>query len=176
GRPITGVEVRIVGDDGRPLPADEEGAIEVRGPVLMRRYLEEEKGAEPPLREGWLRTGDTGRLDSDRRLHPTGRRDDRIIRGGENVSPAEVEAALVEDPSVEEAVVVGVPDAEWGEVPAALIRPSGDAIDTEALSERLSGRIARFKLPARIRTSEEIPRLASGKPDRSAVRERLAAG
>ena len=174
GRPLAGIGVRIVSESGQILPADAEGIVEVRGPVLMTRYLDEEKGSRPPVRDGWLRTSDTGRIDGAGRLHPLGRLDDRIIRGGENVSPAEVEAALLEHPSVAEAVVVGIPDPEWGEVPAAMVRPSGAAVDPAALSAHLEGRLARFQIPSRIAPVPEIPSLASGKPDRVRIRELLS--
>ena len=118
--------------------------------------------------DGWLRTGDLGELDADGSLRVLSRRDDLIISGGENVYPAEIEHALREHPQVADAVVVGIADGKWGEVPLAFVqlRSPGEP-DLRAF---LAPRLARYKLP-RVEFVAEIPRLANGKPDRARLRE-----
>jgi O-succinylbenzoic acid--CoA ligase len=158
GRPLPGIELRIAAD----------GVIEVRGPVVMRGYLDDPAATQAVLRDGWLRTGDLGEIDADGSLRVLSRRDDLIISGGENVYPAEIEHALCEHPDVADAVVIGVPDAQWGEVPLAhvVLRRPGSP-DLRAFLET---RLARYKLP-RITFVAEVPRLANGKPDRAALRK-----
>ncbi len=161
GRALPGIELRIASD----------GVIEVRGPVVMRGYLDDEAATAAAIRDGWLRTGDLGELDARGNLRVLARRDDLIVSGGENVYPAEIEQALLAHPDVADALVVGVPDERWGEVPLALVVPRHPG--TPDLRAYLEARLARYKLP-RIVFEAEIPRLANGKPDRAAVRARLA--
>jgi acyl-CoA synthetase (AMP-forming)/AMP-acid ligase II len=134
----------------------------------MRGYLDDPEATAAALRGGWLRTGDLGELDADGCLRVLSRRDDLIISGGENVYPAEIEHALREHPDVADAVVIGVRDERWGEVPLALVelrRPG-----TPDLRAFLEPRLARYKLP-RVEFVDRIPRLANGKPDRAVLRE-----
>ena len=157
GQALPGIDLRIADD----------GVIELRGPTVMRGYLDDPEATAAALREGWLRTGDLGEVDADGCLRVLSRRDDLIISGGENVYPAEIEHALREHADVADAVVFGVPDERWGEVPLAVVqlrRPGSP--DLRAF---LEPRLARYKLP-RIELVAEIPRLANGKPDRSGVR------
>ena len=160
GRALPGIELRVAPD----------GVIEVRGPVVMRGYLGDEEATAAVLRDGWLRTGDLGEVDARGNLRVLARRDDLIVSGGENVYPAEIEQALLAHPGVTDALVVGVPDERWGEVPLALVVTRGNA--EPDLLAFLGTRIARYKLP-RIAFEREIPRLANGKPDRAAVRARF---
>jgi O-succinylbenzoic acid--CoA ligase len=163
GQALPGVELRTADD----------GVIELRGPIVMRGYLDDPQATAAALREGWLRTGDLGELDADGCLRVLSRRDDLIISGGENVYPAEVEEALREHPDVADAVVIGVPDAKWGEVPLALVqlrRPGASD-----LGDFLKPRLARYKLP-RVEFIAEIPRLANGKPDRVILRNQITFG
>ena len=119
GRPLPDVEARVVGDDGAVLGAGEVGEIHVRTPRVMKGYA---GSSDSPLTpDGWLPTRDMGWLDEDGYLYVAGRKDDMIIRGGENIAPAEVEAVLQSHPAVEEAAVVGVPDLEWGQRVAAFV-------------------------------------------------------
>ncbi len=158
GPALPGIELRI----------GEDGVIELRGPTVMRGYLDDEAATASALRDGWLRTGDLGELDGDGCLRVLSRRDDLIVSGGENVYPAEIEMALREHPEVADAVVIGVPDDRWGEVPLAVVelrRPGSP--DLRAFLEM---RLARYKLP-RIVFTEAIPRLANGKPDRASLKK-----
>ncbi|MGE0355389.1 MAG: AMP-binding protein [Burkholderiales bacterium] len=146
----------------------EDGVIELRGPTVMRGYLDDAAATAAAIRDGWLRTGDLGELDPDGSLRVLARRDDLIVSGGENVYPAEIEQALREHPEVADAVVIGVPDDRWGDVPLAIVelrRPG--APDLRAF---LAPRLARYKLP-RVVLTGSIPRLANGKPDRDSLRK-----
>ena len=124
--------------------------------------------------DGWFATGDRGRLDAAGRLHVLGRRRDRIVTGGENVDPVEVEQALEGLPSVAAACVFGVPDREWGEVvSAAVVKAPGAAPEAVANGVRALRTLAAFKRPRRLALVDGLPRNATGKLDRAAV-ERLA--
>ncbi len=153
GPPLPGFEIRI-----------DSGEVLVRGPALMRGYLGQE-----PLRGRFFRTGDVGELDSRVRLTVHARRTDLIVSGGENVYPAEVEAALLAHPDVREAVVLPAPDPRWGQIGVAYLVT--DASDDE-LREFLRARIARYKLPARFVRLPELPRNAAGKVDRQRLTPR----
>jgi acyl-CoA synthetase (AMP-forming)/AMP-acid ligase II len=162
GRPLPDVEVRIVGEDGARLPTGEVGEIHVRTPRAMKGYA----GAtdSPFTADGWLPTRDMGWMDEDGYLYVAGRKDDMIIRGGENIAPAEVEAVLVSHPAIEEAAVVGVPDDEWGQRVAAFVslRPGAEAT-AEELGEFCRQRLASFKKPEVFRFLPELPKNPLGK-------------
>jgi acyl-CoA synthetase (AMP-forming)/AMP-acid ligase II len=173
GRPLPDVEVQIVGDDGSVLPPGEVGEICVRTPRVMKGYA----GGESPLvRDGWLPTRDMGWVDEDGYLYIAGRKDDMIIRGGENIAPAEVEATLQSHPAVEEAAVIGVPDLEWGQRVAAFVvlRP-GASLTAEALGDFCRQRLASFKKPEVIRFVAELPKNPMGKILRRDLRAQLGA-
>lgn len=134
----------------------------------MLGYLDDDSPV--PVRHGVLHTGDLGRLDSEGRLFVTGRKSARIIRGGANISPAEVEEVLVSHPAVDDAVVFGVPDERLGEVVAAAITPAdGESLDVEDLRSHTAASLARYKVPRFIIVLLEIPRNPGGKPDRDAL-------
>jgi O-succinylbenzoic acid--CoA ligase len=155
GPPLPGFDLRV-----------ESGEICVRGPAVMRGYLGRE-----PLRGGFLRTGDLGELDARGRLVVHARRTDLIVSGGENVYPAEVEAALQAHPSVREAAVVPAPDEKWGQVGVAYVVT--DAPDDE-LRRFLRVRVAGYKVPARFVRVSELPRNAGGKVDRVSLASRTS--
>jgi O-succinylbenzoic acid--CoA ligase len=176
GPPLPGLEVRIVDAGLRPLPTGEEGTIAVRGPTLMRGYLDEEAATAEVLRGGWLQTGDLGRLDAHGRLTVLARRTDLILSGGENVYPAEVEAVLADHPAVAEVAVVGRPDPRWGQVPVAVVVPRRTAADQlPGLQAWARSRLAAFKVPAEVLPATELPRTAAGKVDRAAVQAAVTA-
>ena len=155
GQPLPGVDIQI----------DSEGEIIVRGPSLMNGYL-----AEPALEPGtWYRTGDIGRWDRRGHLQVLGRRSARIITGGENVDPVEVQAALLLHPAIEQAAVFGQPDPDWGEIVVALI-VSSRRLSEDELKAHLSPRLARYKHPKRVERRAELPRLKGGKLDRAALK------
>ena len=150
--PVDGMEVRIAG-----------GAVEIRGRSLMSGYLP--AGETPFDADGWLATGDLGRLDAAGRLHIVGRRDDVIVSGGENVDPVAVETALEEHAAITAACVFGVDDADWGQAVAAALVAENPPAD-EQLAGHLSGRLAVFQLPKRIAYLDRLPWTTLGKVDR----------
>jgi O-succinylbenzoic acid--CoA ligase len=152
------------------------GEILVRGPTISPGYLGDEGGLVAPVpaadAEGWLHTGDVGYLDAEGFLYVLDRRSDLIISGGENVYPAEVEAVLLAHPAVAEAGVYGVSDPRWGQVVAAAVVPRlGMAIDEAEVLAFCRARLARYKVPSRLRVATTLPRNASGKLMRRALRE-----
>ncbi len=157
---------------GRPAAPLEVGEILLRGPSLSPGYLH-----QPVRPDAWLRTGDLGWLDADGYLYIADRRDDLIISGGENVYPAEVEAALLAHPAVLEAGVIGVSHAQWGAVPLAVVtlRP-GKTATQEQLQDFCAPRLAKFKVPVRILFRDELPRNAAGKLLRRELRRIVQEG
>ena len=160
GRPVPGVEVRIV-----------DGEIWVRGDQVSGEYLE---AASQRDADGWLHTGDRGFVDADGYVYVEGRGDDVIIRGGENVAPAEIEDALLRHPGVAGAAVVGVPDPEWGErIAAMVVARSGAELDVEELRGFVRDHVGSLKTPEVIVVTDELPHTATGKVLRRAVRADL---
>jgi O-succinylbenzoic acid--CoA ligase len=160
GFPLHGVELRLArprdGDgDGRAGESPEGGEILVRGSVVAPGALAD---------DGWLHTGDLGRIDEAGRLVIVGRRSDTIVSGGENVAPAEVESVLLEHPAVADAGVYPRAHPEWGEaVVASVVLVDGRSVATEELQAFCAERLARFKVPKAISFTERLPRTASGK-------------
>ena len=178
GRPLAHVECDVADPvTGRAVPCGEEGEVRARGWLVMAGYIDDEAAtAETITADGWLRTGDLGRLDSDGYLWITGRAKEMIIRGGENLYPAEIEAALRALDSVVEAFVIGVSDERYGEVPAAFLRVGpGVTLTLEEVRERLGDRLARFKLPAHLRVVDAFPLTSSGKVQKFRLRESFEA-
>jgi O-succinylbenzoic acid--CoA ligase len=171
GKPLFPNRVRIVTAGGEEAQAGEVGEIQVRGPVVTPGYWNRPEATAAALSEGWLRTGDLGYLDADGYLYVLDRREDVILSGGENVYPAEVEAALLAHPAVAEAVVVGVADLEWGQRVVAVVRLApGVAASATELRAWCRERLAGYKVPKEIRFAAELPRNATGKLLRRAVR------
>jgi O-succinylbenzoic acid--CoA ligase len=172
GRPLPGIEVEVRDAQGRALPPGEEGEIHVRGPTVMAGYLEDRRAGRDSLEAGWLRTGDIGAWDAEGRLVVLDRREDRIVTGGENVSPAEVERVLALHPAVADVCVVGVSSGAWGhEVAAAVALRPGMDVTLEGLRAFAAGQLSGFKLPRRLRVLASLPRSASGKLLRRVVRD-----
>nr|WP_290670182.1 o-succinylbenzoate--CoA ligase [Ardenticatena sp.] len=177
GAPLWGTTVRIVRDDGTLAAAGEVGEIVVRGPTVMRGYWRDPDATAHTLRDGWLHTGDMGYLDDAGRLWMMQRRTDLIVSGGENVYPSEVEGVLLRHPAVEAVCVVGMPDAEWGEVVTAVIQPREKAAcDVDDIRAFCRRHLAGYKCPKRIVVVEALPLTASGKIARQIVKERLVSG
>ena len=169
-------EVRIGDEAGRERPLGETGEIMVRGPQVMRGYWGKAEATAATLQDGWLRTGDVGRMDADGFLWLTDRSKDMIVTGGSNVYPREVEEAILEHPDVLEASVIGRASAEWGEEIVAFVtmRP-GARFDPRTLDAWCLERIARFKRPKLWRALPELPKNAYGKILKTELRARLAA-
>ena len=170
GWPIPFLQMRLRGDDGSLVGADEVGELELRGPQMFGGYFRSlEQTADVMTVDGWLRTGDLASRDAEGVHRIRGRRKEMFISGGENVFPGEVEAALLDCPGVLEATVIGVPDARWGEVGCALIVRRDLALDESNLIGQARLRLAGYKVPKRIVFVDAIPRLGSGKIDRRAT-------
>lgn len=174
GRPLPSVEVRVVDQAGNPLPPGQDGEVIARGPNIMRGYLNQPTETAAALADGWLHTGDVGHFD-DGFLVLVDRKKDLIIRGGENISPSEVEAVLQTHPAVAQAAVVGRPDLIMGEEPVAFVVPAPSArIDAEDLMGHCLRTLAPFKVPRAIYELDDLPRNAVGKVTKQTLRDLIA--
>nr|WP_205808158.1 class I adenylate-forming enzyme family protein [Micromonospora sp. HNM0581] len=172
GRIVPDLSAVVVAPGTRTeLSAGRTGELLVRGESVTAGYVDDPAATRATLTgDGWLRTGDLGALSADRIFTLTGRVKELIIRGGENVSPAEVEAALLDDPAVAQVCVLGVPSPRWGEeVGALVVAVAGSRIDPDRLAGVAADRLARHKVPTRVRTVAGLPLLPSGKVDRRAA-------
>ena len=166
GRVVPAVtDFRITGEDGKPLPAGERGEVCIKSPANVVGYWNKPEATAEAFVDGWFHTGDVGYMDEDGFLYIVDRIKEIIIRGGENISCIEVEAAIYSHPDVLEAAVFGLPDERLGEiVGAAIVLREGAQMTAEALREYLAEHLASFKLPAHVWfRSETLPRIASGK-------------
>ena len=157
------------------MPPGEHGELWFRTPQLMKGYLNRpEETAQVITEDGWFRTGDMGKVDAEGFVYVEDRLKDMIISGGENIYSPEIERVLAEHPSVMEVAVIGVPDDRWGERPlAVLVTKDGRDVDPEQLREHLSGTYAKWQIPDRFEFIDEIPRTATGKFKKTALRERF---
>ncbi len=173
GRPLPAVEVEIRDADGQAVPAGEVGEIWVRGEQVSGEYLGHGSRVDA---YGWFPTRDGGRLDEDGYLYLTGRLDDVIIRGGENISPGEIEEVLVAHPDVEAAAAVGIPDEQWGErVGAVVVAVAGATVDVDALQEHARQHLRSSRTPDLVVARDELPFNDTGKLLRRVLRDELAA-
>ena len=174
GLPLPGVDVRICDMTGDEVPQGEVGTIEVRGPNVFSGYWQmPEKTAEEFREDGWFTTGDLGTIDADGYVTIVGRGKDLIISGGYNIYPKEIELLLDEQAVVKESAVVGVPHPDFGEAVVAVIVPSRDDFDAEAMLEDIREQIARFKQPKLVDVVKELPRNTMGKVQKNVLREKL---
>jgi acyl-CoA synthetase (AMP-forming)/AMP-acid ligase II len=161
GRPVEGTSVRLVDDDGNDVPVGEVGRIVLRGASEFDGYT---TGDTKASLDGWMVSGDMGRMDADGRLYVVGRDDDMIVSGGENVYPVEVERAIGELPDVREVVVTGVDDEAFGQRLAAyVVASSPGALDADAVRAHVKSQLAGYKVPRDVVFLDELPRNASGK-------------
>jgi acyl-CoA synthetase (AMP-forming)/AMP-acid ligase II len=169
------IDLAIIGSDDRPLAQGEVGEIVIRSASNIKSYWRNPEATEAAFTsDGYFRTGDVGYLDEDEYLFIVDRKKEIIIRGGENISAAEVEAECYACPAVAEAAVFGAPDERLGEVPIAVIFVKSELSEAD-LRQFLDGRIAKFKIPERFIFSEEpLPRLGTGKIDRRALKAQFA--
>jgi fatty-acyl-CoA synthase len=176
GRPLPGIDVSIRDVDGEPVGAGERGEIWVRGEQVSGEYLGVATGAGAGAGEGWFPTRDAGQLDEAGYLFVHGRLDDVIVRGGENLSPGEIEQVLMEHTAVDAAAVVGIPDPEWGErVVAAVVPVVGREVTEDELRDFVRAALRSTKTPERIDFRDELPFNETGKLLRRILREELAA-
>jgi acyl-CoA synthetase (AMP-forming)/AMP-acid ligase II len=176
GTALDGLKVRVLGPNDTEQPVGSVGEVATQGPSVMLGYLGLPKETKEVIPDGWLRTGDLGYLDQDGYLFLTDRGKDLIIRGGENISPREIEEVLYAHAMVAEVAVVGLPDATYGERVVAFVvlrdRPLSPADLIEELLAHCRKRLARFKVPAQIEVLEEMPKNAVGKVAKQELRGR----
>ena len=173
GFPLPGVELRVMGEGGQPVPRGEIGGIQVRGPNVFKGYWRmPEKTAEEFTADGFFKTGDVGRVDERGYVVIVGRSKDLIISGGYNVYPAEIEGYINDMPGVAESALVGVPHPDFGEVGVAVIIPKpGAAVDPDQVIANLKSQLANFKIPKRCWVVSELPRNTMGKVQKNLLRE-----
>jgi fatty-acyl-CoA synthase len=177
GRALGGVEARVVDDEGKVLPRDEvsTGEIEVRGPWVTGGYYRDPASAK--FRDGWLRTGDVGRIDAKGYITISDRAKDVVKSGGEWISTLELEAAILSHPAVHEVAVIAAPDERWGERPlACVVRVPGQSVTAAELRGHLSVRVVKWWLPEQWVFVDEVPRTSVGKHDKKLLRARQAEG
>jgi malonyl-CoA/methylmalonyl-CoA synthetase len=177
GFPLPGVGLRVRGDDGRDLPVDEIGGIEVRGPNVFKGYWRmPEKTKEEFTADGWFKTGDVGRIDARGYVTIVGRSKDLIISGGYNVYPAEIEGYINDMPGVAESALVGVPHPDFGEVGVAVVvAKPGASLQGDALIVSLKSQVANFKIPKRCFVVDDLPRNTMGKVQKNLLRDQYKA-
>lgn len=178
GRALAGVEIRILDEAGQPLPPGQSGEICIRSPSTMQGYWNRpEATAEALTSDGWFRSGDAGTMDDAGYVFLQDRIKDMIVSGGENIYPAEVEAALSEHPDVQEVAVIGVPSVKWGEEVKAVVVPRpGRSLAGADLIAWARGRIAGYKLPKSVDIADALPRGPTGKVLRRELRAPYWAG
>jgi acyl-CoA synthetase (AMP-forming)/AMP-acid ligase II len=176
GRVTAGNEWRLVDDDDRDVPTGVDGEIVVRGPEQFLGYLDPALNDGLYLEDGWLRTGDVGRVDADGFLTITDRKKDIIIRGGENIASKEVEDVMLTHPAVADVAAVGVPDERYGErVCAFVVLRTGHSLTLPDVRQHFSeAGLARQKTPERLEIVDALPRTAAGKIQKFALRDRLS--
>jgi fatty-acyl-CoA synthase len=172
GLPGLCCEAVVIDDAGMELPPESPGEIAARGPSVFVEYWGNEAATREVLHDGWFRTGDIGRRDTDGYFFVHDRKKNMIISGGENIYPAEVERVLLEHPDVADCGVIGRPDSRWDEVPVAyVIRRAGCELEAETLTAHVSAQLARFKVPREFVFVEELPRTALGKVQHFRLRQ-----
>jgi acyl-CoA synthetase (AMP-forming)/AMP-acid ligase II len=164
GKPMFGVELRLVDDDFADVASGEVGEIVYRGPGVMAGYHRQPEASADAFAGDWFHSGDLARRDEEGYLWLVDRKKDMIVSGGENVYPAEVERVLLEHPSVADAAVIGVPHARWVETPLAIVvGHPGASVDETELIAYCRGHLAGYKKPSAVVVVEELPRNAAGK-------------
>ena len=172
GLPLPGLSTRIIDQAGRDVPRGAEGQLIVRGPNIMQGYLNKPKETAEALVEGWYHTGDLARSDVNGFLTITGRLKELIIRGGQNIAPAEVEEAVLSHPDVLDCAAIGMPHEHLGEVPVVCVVPrQGRVIDPSVVRDHCTALLSSYKVPHSLHVVESIPRTGSGKIMRFKLRE-----
>jgi acyl-CoA synthetase (AMP-forming)/AMP-acid ligase II len=164
GRPMISVRIKIADDRGMAVPVGECGEVLCRGPNIMKGYYNNEAATAEALKDGWLCTGDMGKVDEDGYLYLTGRKKEMIIRGGEKIYPAAIERVLHAHPGIAEAAVIGVPDEYWGERVVAFVVPRrGKVVSAQEVQHHCQQHLAGYKIPTSVIIAETLPKNAAGK-------------
>ena len=174
GRVHPHVDAKIVGQEGDVLPRGERGEICTKGYVVMQGYWEDDEKTKESIVDGWMLTGDEGVLDEDGYCTIVGRIKDTIIRGGENIAPAEIEEYLLTHGDILEAQAFGIPDEKFGEIVCVWIKKAhGSGLDEDGVKAYCREKIAHFKVPAIVRFVEEYPLTVTGKVQKFIMREKM---
>jgi acyl-CoA synthetase (AMP-forming)/AMP-acid ligase II len=177
GLPLPGLAIRIVDVDGRDVPHGEEGQLIVRGPNVMQGYINKPGETSAALIDGWYQTGDLARSDPNGFLSITGRLKELIIRGGQNIAPAEVEDAVLSHPDVLDCAAIGIAHAHLGEVPVVcVVAREGHTVDGDAIRQHCAKLLSAYKVPQSVHPVSVIPRTGSGKVMRFKLRELIDPG
>jgi len=164
GKAAPRAELKIAGQDGKEVEVGQIGEIIARGPQIMKGYFKDPETTTKKIKDGWYHSGDLGRMDEDGYLYVLGRADDMVITGGLNVYPSEVEAVLLNHPKVEEAAVVGIPDAKRGQViKAVVVLKHGEKATHQEILSFCKERLASFKMPRQVEFKNSLPKLSTGK-------------
>ncbi|MGM9957583.1 MAG: class I adenylate-forming enzyme family protein, partial [Peribacillus sp.] len=175
GKPLPGVDIKILNDEGKPAEINKIGHVYVRTGRTMKGYWKRPDASSETLVNGWVNTKDMGWIDEDGYLFLSGRSSDMIIRGGENISPAEIESVFFEHPEVADVAVIGIPSLEWGEEIMAVVIPNNPESPptTEELILYCQNSLASFKRPTQITFATELPRTSTGKILKRNLREQF---
>ncbi len=181
GKPLIGTDIRLIGDDDRPVGAGESGEIVSRGRITMPGYHNREDASKEAVwkdEQGktWLRTGDLGKLDEDGFLYIVDRKKDMIISGGQNIYPADIEAIIVQHKSVTGAAVIGIPHPDWGETPFAYLEVTADTPTSDELLSWINENVGKRQRLAGVKIVAELPRNPNGKILKRELREQHQAG
>jgi len=172
GKPFFHTEVRVVDDNDQDVGPEVKGEVLLRAPNMMKGYWNRPEETEAALKDGWLHTGDVGRLDEEGFLYIMDRKKDMIISGGENIYPAEIEDSLRHNPKILDVGVIGYPHEKWGEAVMAVVAvKEGEELTEAELLEWCQGRIGKFKIPKKVVFTEAIPRTPTGKILKRVLRE-----
>jgi long-chain acyl-CoA synthetase len=175
GLPLPGQTIRIVDQAGRRAPDGEAGEVVIKGANVMRGYLNRPEETAKTIVDGWLHTGDIGRLDEDGYLVLVDRAKDMIIRGGENIYPREIEVVVHQLPQIAEAAVVGRPDPTYGEVPVLYVSAHpGTTVTADTIRDHIGERLAKYKWPAEVIILDDLPKNAVGKIKKPDLRRQPA--
>lgn len=176
GRAIEGVQVCVLDMDNKPVEARKLGEICARGPNIMRGYWKLEEVSKEAMAGGWFHSGDIGYMDEDGFVYITDRKKDLIIKGGENISPREIEEVIQEHPAVAEAAVVGVPDPVFGEnITATIVLKPDTQVTEEEMKEHIGKFVTKFKIPAQIVFMSYLPKNPTGKIQKREIKDQLRA-
>ncbi|HME46818.1 class I adenylate-forming enzyme family protein [Mycobacterium sp.] len=174
GLPLPGQTIRLVNGSGQPVADGDAGEVVIKGPNVMRGYLNRPEETAKTIVDGWLHTGDIGRFDEDGYLVLVDRAKDMIIRGGENIYPREIEAVVHQLPQIAEAAVIGRADPVYGEEPVLFVSPHPDKpLRVDLIRDHLRESLSKYKLPVDITVLDELPKNAVGKIDKRGLRQRL---
>jgi long-chain acyl-CoA synthetase len=171
GVPVPGTDVRLVDDQGKDVAPGEAGELWVKGPQVMKGYWQRPDETARVLRDGWLATGDIGKMDEDGYFHIVDRKKDMILVSGFNVYPNEVEAVIATHPAVADAAVVGVPDDETGEIVVAFVTPKDPSVTEEAIRQHCKGSLTNYKVPRIVVMKNDLPKSPVGKVLRKDLRD-----